>query len=325
MLAEWHGVLQAVEQDVWPGLPGYSRRDVQAFARHRGRYRRYDQLVAREPGGPILGGGVMEVSLRDNLHSVEIMVWVHPGHRRLGVGTAIVDEMTRRASADGRRVLDAIVDVPVDKAEDDPSRPFALHLGFEEMLPGNIRNLAVPVDPAQLDELRQAVARARGASDYRTFTFLAPWPIEYLDDECELLRRMSTDEPSGDIDREEEIWTADRLHEHDVLRAARGCTKLAAVAQHIPSGRLVAFSELLLADDAPQQAWQLITIVHPEHRGHRLGLAVKLANLEFLAERAPAVRSIRTANAQENAPMIAVNDLMGFEIAGVGMFWEKKL
>ncbi len=82
---------------------------------------------------------------------------------------------------------------------------------------------------------------------------------------------------------------------------------------------------MLLADDAPHQAWQEITIVDPAHRGHRLGLAVKLANLDFLAERAPDVRTIRTSNAQENAPMIAVNDMLGFEIVGVGMFWQKKL
>jgi GNAT superfamily N-acetyltransferase len=267
----------------------------------------------------------MEVPLRDNLHSVEVMVGVHPAHRRRGVGTAIVEEMSRQSRAVGRRVLNSIVEVPLDRAEDHPSIHFAPTVGFEAMLPGNVRHLAVPVEPDLFDKLREVVAGARRASDYRTFTFEAPWPDEYLEDECELLRRMSTDEPSGDAEREEEVWTRDRLREHDALRAARGTTKLAAVTQHRPSGRLVAFSELLLADDTPRQAWQLNTIVHPEHRGHRLGLAVKLANLDFLAERAPAVRTIRTSNAQDNAPMIAVNDMLGFEIVGVGMYWQKHL
>jgi GNAT superfamily N-acetyltransferase len=324
-LAEWHGVLEVVEQEVWPGLAGYSLRDVQAFARHRGQYRRYDQLAAGEFGGPILGGGVMEVPLRDNLHGVEVALWVHPAHRRRGVGTAIVEEMSRRASADGRQVLNSIVEVPLERAEHDPSLSFAPKVGFEAMLPGNVRHLALPVDAALLGELRQVVAQTRGACDYRVFTFEAPWPEEYLDDECELLRRMSTDEPSGDSEREEEVWTHERLRESDLLRAERGAPKLAAVAQHVPSGHIVAFSELLLAEDTPDQAWQLNTIVHPGHRGHRLGLAVKLANLDFLHERAPAVRMVRTSNAQENEPMIAVNDMMGFEIVGVGMFWQKLL
>ena len=30
-----------------------------------------------------------------------------------------------------------------------------------------------------------------------------------------------------------------------------------------------------------------------------------------------------TSNAAQNTPMIAVNDMMGFEIAGAGWFWQK--
>ena len=82
------------------------------------------------------------------------------------------------------------------------------------------------------------------------------------------------------------MWDARRIaRERRLELAARGVRKLAAVAQHVASGRLVAFTELLLSPDAPRQAWQLVTLVHPEHRGHRLGLAVKLANLEVLAAR----------------------------------------
>jgi RimJ/RimL family protein N-acetyltransferase len=66
-------------------------------------------------------------------------------------------------------------------------------------------------------------------------------------------------------------------------------------------------------------------VVHPAHRGHRLGLAVKIANLEALARRAPAARLIVTGNAAVNAPMIAVNDMLGFEVAGEGMFWQKQV
>jgi GNAT superfamily N-acetyltransferase len=84
-------------------------------------------------------------------------------------------------------------------------------------------------------------------------------------------------------------------------------------------------TELLLANDTPGQAWQMITVVHPDHRGHRLGLAVKLANLEFLALEAPKVRVVETGNASVNAPMIAVNEMLGFEIFSEGAFWQRQL
>jgi hypothetical protein len=32
-----------------------------------------------------------------------------------------------------------------------------------------------------------------------------------------------------------------------------------------------------------------------------------------------------TGNAQINAPMIAINDMLGFEIVGEGMFWQLTL
>ena len=109
------------------------------------------------------------------------------------------------------------------------------------------------------------------------------------------------------------------------LRAARGARFLIAVAEHRASGRLVACTELLLAADVPGQAWQMLTVVRPEHRGHRLGLAIKLANAEELARVAPEVRVIITGNAAVNAPMIAVNEIMGFEVASDGNFWQKRL
>ena len=105
----------------------------------------------------------------------------------------------------------------------------------------------------------------------------------------------------------------------------RGARFLVAVAQHIASGRLVACTELTIAPDAPRQAWQMPPIMHPEHRGHRLGLAIKLANIDVLAKQAPDVRVVITGNAAVNAPMITVNDMMGFEVVGEGQFWQKRL
>jgi GNAT superfamily N-acetyltransferase len=324
-LAESADVLRASDEELWPDLAGFTLRDIRAFAQFRGRTRRYQLLAAEEPGGSIIGVGLVERSLRDNLHAMEVTIAVHPSHRRRGAGTALVDAMAELARADGRQVLNSIVDLPVAVAAGHQSRVFATKVGFVPTLAGNTRHLTVPVDPARLDSLREVVAGARDAADYRTLTFDAPWPAEFVDDECELLRRMSTDEPAGDSAREEEMWDAERLREHEDLRVARGTSKLVAVAQHLPSGRLVAMSELLLAHDTPDQAWQLVTVVHPAHRGHRLGLAVKIANLDALARRAPAARLIVTGNAAVNAPMIAVNDMLGFEVAGEGMFWQKHL
>jgi GNAT superfamily N-acetyltransferase len=324
-LVAWHAVLQTVERETWPDRTGFSLRDVRAFAAHTGASRRFVHFAARESTDTVLGVAVMECPMLDNRHAAEITLAVHPAHRRRGVGSALVQETARYAFADGRTVLNTIVDVPVAVADSHPSTPFARHVGFDATLPGNSRYLFVPLDPAKVDELRRVVATAPEADAYRTFTFVAPWPDEYIDDQCELNRRMSTDEPAGDDEHQEEVWDARRITESAELLRARGLWKLVAVAQHVATGRLVAFSELLFASDAPAETWQMATLVHPRHRGHRLGLAVKLANVEALADAAPLARRILTGNARVNAPMIAVNDAMGFEVAGSGHFWQKRL
>jgi GNAT superfamily N-acetyltransferase len=322
-LAAWHAVLHAVDRDVWPDRTGFTLRDIRVFANGQGHYRRFDLLAAAESGGPVIGVGLLEVPLRDNLHSAEATVGVHPEHRRKGAGRAIVERMAAMAAAEGRRALNSIVDVPVATAGKHPGEAFAPRVGFTATMPGNSRYLALPLDAVRVAELHAVVTMARDAADYRVFTFTAPWPQEYLEDHCELLRRMSTDEPPGDANKEEEVWDGKRVGEYDRELESRDVWKLAAVAQHVASGRLVAFSELLLSPHAPREAWQLATLVQPDHRGHRLGLAVKLANVEALAALAPSVRRIVTGNAAENTPMIAVNEMMGFEIAGAGWFWQK--
>jgi hypothetical protein len=36
------------------------------------------------------------------------------------------------------------------------------------------------------------------------------------------------------------------------------------------------------------------------------------------------VRVVTTGNARENGPMIALNDMLGFEVVADGTFWQKE-
>jgi GNAT superfamily N-acetyltransferase len=319
----WYAILRATDLERWPELGGWTRREVHALVGARDGATEYLCLAAVDPSGATVGIGLSELPRRDNIHGASLDVRVLRAHRRQGVGTAIVAETQRRVAAEGRMVLNGLVELPSALLDAAPATSFAHRLGFVAMQTGNRRHLVVPIDPERRARLLSEVERA--TLGYRTLAFVSPWPKEYLDDQCALSRRMSTDAPSGDAHHEEETWDAARVEESDRLLAKQGLTKLVAVAQHLESGRLVAFSELVLPQDHPHEAWQWATLVLREHRGHRLGLAVKLANLDLLAATAPEARVVTTGNAQENAPMIAVNDMLGFEVVATGTFWQKEL
>ena len=69
-------------------------------------------------------------------------------------------------------------------------------------------------------------------------------------------------------------------------------------------------------------AYQWDTIVRPDHRGHRLGLLMKIANLELLRRTISGVEIINTWNAAINEHMIAINEAVGFRAADVEWAWE---
>jgi GNAT superfamily N-acetyltransferase len=320
----WYGILAATDEERWDDpAGGLSRREIHAAVSSRTGALRYECLAALDDAGTMVGIGLCEVPQRDNQHGASLDIRVARAHRRVGVGSSILTEAERRLAAAGRSVVSDLVEVPLAATATDPSRPFALARGFVAAQTGHRRNLALPVASDRLARLRSEVARAAG--DYVVQTFAGPWPARYLDDQCELKRRMSTDEPSADDQREEQVWDAARIAAEDALMAAQGKTMLVAVAEHVGSGRLVAFSEMALPQDHPSEAWQLPTLVLREHRGHRLGLAVKLANLERLAASFPDVSLVVTGNAHENTPMIAINDMLGFEVVANGTIWQKEI
>ena len=123
---------------------------------------------------------------------------------------------------------------------------------------------------------------------------------------------MSTDAPMGDSGFQAETWDVARVRERDAMMAGQRRVAIATAARERSSGRLVAYSDMAWTTHDPENAFQWDTLVLREHRGHRLGALVKVANLERLLAEAPDARRVHTWNADENTHMNAINDAMGF-------------
>ena len=112
-------------------------------------------------------------------------------------------------------------------------------------------------------------------------------PEEWLEDRALLARRMSTDAPMGDIDLDEQEWDADRVRQ--LWNTPSPIWAVESVVRHVPSGRLVGFTDIVVRPGSPRLGVQTDTLVLREHRGHALGLAVKVANLRALQREKPEV------------------------------------
>ena len=137
-------------------------------------------------------------------------------------------------------------EVPVDRADEHPSLHFAPKFGFR----GDPAGQRPPTSPSRSIRPGSRAARGRGLApaDART-TARSPsrrhGPTSSLEDECELLRVMSTDEPSGDADKEEEVWTRAAARVRRAAAPTRGGQAAPRSRSTCRRAGIVAVTELL--------------------------------------------------------------------------------
>jgi GNAT superfamily N-acetyltransferase len=315
--AAWCGVWAAVESADRPGeLPRpavehvvLGRQLVAPGGSRDGTHR------AAVSGGDVIGALRLLFPLRENTTVAVVDLAVHPALRRQGIGAALLAEALRLSAAHGRTELITEIDEP---GPGTPGRRFALRHGWTCDLLETRRDLRLPPDEARLSAIEaQARDAARG---YEVVTWQDRVPDALVDDRAVLEERMSTDAPHGDLPVGQERWDAERVREHEAAQVARGRTVFSAGA--VADGRLVAFTDLQVRSSRPQRAQQAGTLVLREHRGHHLGALLKVAVLRELAVAAPQVERISTYNSEGNAPMVAVNEALGFEPAGQLSTWS---
>ncbi|GGB29488.1 GNAT family N-acetyltransferase [Flexivirga endophytica] len=269
--------------------------------------------------GTCLGTNLLFIPLEDNTDKVYSLVDVAPEHRRKGVGSALVEHGLARARALGRTKVFAETLVPGAFDEQHGFVRFARSSGFSQGWDDIARHLALPVPQERLSRLAQSAA-VRYVGDYRIETFAGRVPEVHLPGLAELMRLLAVDSPSGDIDFDAEAVSPDRLRRMYDREEEQGRIHLSALAVHDESGAVVAQSDLTM-EPPIDFAVQLGTYVHREHRGHRLGMAVKVANLQQLQRDHPGPAFVRTMNAETNVHMVSVNVDLGFEIVETSTEW----
>jgi hypothetical protein len=152
-----------------------------------------------------------------------------------------------------------------------------------------------------------------------------PAPADRLEGYAWLKSRMSTDAPAAGLEVDEETWDAQRVIEMEQRVAQMGRTILVVAAEHIETGELSAFTELGIGSDRTGATHQEDTLVLATHRGHRLGMLVKCAALLEWEHIAPESPHVITYNAEENRPMLSINEAMGFDAIAYEGVWKKEL
>jgi GNAT superfamily N-acetyltransferase len=315
--AELHAFHTALEEALRHGRP-YSSFVHEAEHRALLQAAPTDERVepfAAFDGAQVLGAGTMFFPLLDNRDKVYFELGTRPAFRGLGIGSALVEHVLARAAAEGRGMLIGDSHYPLAADADHPHRRFAARHGFtvgnEE--PRRVLRLPLPEEKLAAWE-RESAAKHAG---YRIETYVDDVPERLLTSYVHLLNQLAVDAPTGDIDFEAGAVPVEVYLANAERAKATGRTTYRSVA--IATGadgreEAVAHTTLVCppagADEPNLYQWG--TLVRRDHRGHRLGMAVKLANLRAIQADRPERTIVTTTNSAANGPMVAINEQLGF-------------
>ncbi|MBJ7357338.1 GNAT family N-acetyltransferase [Nocardioides sp.] len=295
----------------WEAARAYIPMEMPHVVRH---------FAAAWDGDVMVGALVANGPLTDNTHRAYADIAVHPAHQRRGIGTALLQEAEAFARAQGRRVLGSEAYAPVGGSS--ASLEFATRHGFVVALENGMKVVDIAKTRDRWDAL--AAECAPYHRDYEIRTVWAPIPDELVAGHNLVSNMFISEAPSGDLDMEDEVWDAERLRAQEE-RAAKAGRRDATTFALTSDGEVAAMTELFVNETAPHRGFQSGTLVVPAHRGHRLGLAIKVANQRAVADRFPELEWIITGNADVNAQMNAINDRLGFRVVERCLEIEKAL
>ncbi len=277
-------------------------------------------LVTAYDGERAVGASMAALPTKDNPHLAFVELWVVPSRRREGIGTHLSADLDERCAAAGRSTLLA-------EAKGLPGGPvigqaFGEAVGYAVANEEQEKSLDLTTAPATWPRLDEEVARHLG--DYRVETIDTIVPDHLIGGFAELLSSFYSHVPLGETDLRDSEWTPERIraHEERLRTIDRSIIYAMAVA---PDGGVVAMSDLRVTRADPEVAEVGITIVAPEHRGHRLGLAVKLASHRRVLADFPGCVRAATCNALTNSAMNAVNEQLGYVVTERLVELQKRL
>lgn len=273
--------------------------------------------LRRDKRGRVVGVLQLGFSSWDNDHIGFVEVTVDPEARRQGIGRQLLEVGIDRVRAEGKSLV----------LTESHSSPAALALGaaldFEcAQTALKRRQDLFALDWTALDhDYALAVARA---AEYELIRLEGSTPDEMLDGVVTMTAAIN-DAPIDALEVEDEVFSRERIRAFERGQQERGHRTYRVIARHRATGELAGHTMAAVQEDHPGFGGQYDTSVVRAHRGHRLGLLLKIEMLRWLGDAEPQLRVLDTWNAATNAHMIGVNEQLGYIVVGEGLEWQKHL
>jgi GNAT superfamily N-acetyltransferase len=316
---EWHAALTKATTAGREFAVSWPLEEMRIALTRQTPYYERELWAIRDDAGRIAGVLYLDLPQKDNTSLVSVELAVLPQSRRQGYGTALAGLLDERVAQHRRTIVQTMVHSPLgqETAGQAFARAWGMTMGISDMH----RILQLPLDQGFLEEL--AAELAEHHRDYRLVTWRDRCPDDLVDAYAALQSIFNEEAPMGELEMEAEAWDAARVRTREEQSRLQG--RLGWVAAAVaPDGSLAGMTELFFPTHDQVNAFQSGTLVAPAHRGHRLGLALKVLNHLELQRSRTEPRVLHTWNAEQNTAMNAVNAALGYQPVELTEEWQRK-
>jgi len=256
--------------------------------------------------GEIMQGLILEASpsYEGTKHLVQFDIYLLEPYRRKGIGTRLLKQVYDFVIEHNKKLL-------VSGSDNEDGKAFLETIGAQVALSGVDSRLQLKnVDWKMIDSWAKEGPKKSPES---SLEIVQKIPEEILEEFCKVYTEVTNQQPLGELDVGALVFTPESYRSMEEMFEKMNRTWITIIAKE-SNGKISGLTEMRYNPERTTMISQILTGVQQEYRGRGIGKWLKAAMLLYVREKYPEVNIITTGNATTNAPMLSINNRLGFKV-----------
>ncbi len=243
-------------------------------------------------------------SYEGNKHLIQFDISILAPYRRKGIGMKALKSLYDFAIENNKTTL-------ITNSNEEDGKKFLETIGAQTALTGVENRLNL--EEVDWEMISKWEKEGPEKSPKTKLQFFYTIPENIIKQYSETYTETNNQQPLGDLDIGDIIFTPETLRQMEKRTKDLGRKQMTYITvEH--DGEISGLTEMIYRPERDYIIEQLLTGVKDKHRSRGLGKWLKAVMLLRVKEEFPNVKIVSTGNATTNAPMLSINDRLGFKI-----------